>query len=59
MLDRPVKLGIKKDLFRPLALSHRRIEAALQAYCNTASLLQHCKPIATLHNILRPLARRE
>jgi ProP effector len=40
MLVRPVKLGIKKDLFPQSAISHRRIAAALRAYCNSAQYLK-------------------
>jgi ProP effector len=40
MLIRPVKLGIKDDLYRQSARSHRRITAALRAYCNTVPYLE-------------------
>jgi hypothetical protein len=39
-LVRPVKLGIKNDLYGQSAMSHRRITAALRAYCNSAQYLQ-------------------
>jgi ProP effector len=40
MLVRPVKLGIRKDLYGQSAMSHRRITAALRAYCNSAQYLK-------------------
>jgi ProP effector len=40
MLVRPVKLGIKNDLYGRSAFSHRRITAALCAYCNSAPYLK-------------------
>jgi ProP effector len=40
MLVRPVKLGIKDDLYRQSAISHRRITAALRAYCNSVHYLK-------------------
>jgi ProP effector len=39
-LVRPVKLGIKNDLYGRSALSHRRIAAALRAYCNSVQYLK-------------------
>jgi ProP effector len=39
-LVRPVKLGIKKDLFGQSAISRRRITAALRAYCNSVQYLK-------------------
>jgi ProP effector len=41
-LVRPVKLGIKDDLYGQSALSHRRITAALRAYCNSVHYLEAC-----------------
>jgi hypothetical protein len=38
-LVRPVKLGIKNDLYGQSAFSRRRITAALRAYCNSAPYL--------------------
>jgi sRNA-binding protein len=38
-LVRPLKLGIKDDLFAQCGISHRRITAALRLYCNGASYL--------------------
>jgi ProP effector len=40
MLVRPLKLGIKDDLFGQSAISHRRITAALRAYCNSVHYLR-------------------
>jgi sRNA-binding protein len=40
MQVRPVKLGIKDDLYGQSAMSHRRITAALRAYCNSAQYLK-------------------
>jgi ProP effector len=37
---RPVKLGIKKDLYEQSAISHRRIAAALRTYCNSVQYLE-------------------
>ena len=34
-LVRPVKLGIKDDLFERSTISHRRVAAALRSYCNS------------------------
>jgi sRNA-binding protein len=39
-LVRPVKLGIRDDLYGRSALSHRRIAAALRAYCNGVQYLK-------------------
>jgi ProP effector len=39
-LVRPVKLGIKKELFGQSAISRRRIAAALRAYCNGVQYLE-------------------
>jgi len=41
-LVRPVKLGIKDDLYGQSAISHQRITAALRAYCNSAHYLEAC-----------------
>jgi sRNA-binding protein len=38
-LVRPVKLGIKDDLYGQSAISHRRITAALRFYCNSVHYL--------------------
>jgi ProQ/FINO family len=35
-LVRPVKLGIKDDIYAQSAVSRRRITAALRSYCNSA-----------------------
>jgi ProP effector len=40
VLVRPVKVGIKDDLYVQSAMSHRRIAAALRAYCNSAHYLK-------------------
>jgi ProP effector len=40
MLVRPVKLGIRKDLYGQSAMSHRRIAMALRAYCNSVQYLK-------------------
>jgi ProP effector len=40
VLVRPVKLGIKDDLYERSAMSHRRITAALRAYCNSVQYLK-------------------
>jgi ProP effector len=37
---RPVKLGIKDDLYGQSAMSHRRITAALRTYCNSRQYLK-------------------
>ena len=39
-LVRPVKLGIKDDLYGQSAISHRRITAALRSYCNSVHYLR-------------------
>jgi ProP effector len=39
-LVRPVKLGIRNDLYGRSALSHRRIAAALRAYCKSVQYLK-------------------
>jgi sRNA-binding protein len=39
-LVRPMKLGIKDDLFEQSAISHRRIAAALRSYCNSLPYLR-------------------
>jgi ProP effector len=39
-LVRPVKLGIKDDLYGQCAISHRRITAALRSYCNSVHYLR-------------------
>src|SRR5579872_2470446 len=33
---RPLKLGIRQDLFAQCQISHRRLTAALMLYCNSA-----------------------
>jgi hypothetical protein len=38
-LVRPLKLGIKDDLYAHSAISHRRITAALRSYCNSVHYL--------------------
>jgi sRNA-binding protein len=40
MLVRPVKLGIKDDLYKQSAISHRCIAMALRAYCNSVQYLE-------------------
>jgi ProP effector len=40
MLVRPFKLGIKDDLYLQSDISHRRITAALRAYCNSVHYLK-------------------
>jgi hypothetical protein len=37
---RPLKLGIRDELFTQSAISHRRITAALRAYCNSVHYLK-------------------
>jgi sRNA-binding protein len=37
---RPMKLGIKDDLFDQATISHRRIAAALRSYCNSVHYLR-------------------
>ena len=39
-LVRPVKLGIKDDVFAQSDVSHRRISAALRCYCNSVHYLR-------------------
>src|SRR5271167_2764762 len=39
-LIRPVKLGIKDDLYAQCAISRRRITAALRSYCNSEHYLR-------------------
>jgi ProP effector len=39
-LVRPVKLGIKDDLYAQCAISRRRITAALRSYCNSEHYLR-------------------
>jgi ProP effector len=39
-LVRPVKLGVRNDLYGRSALSHRRIAAALRAYCKSVQYLK-------------------
>jgi ProP effector len=39
-LVRPVKLGIKDDVYGQSAISRRRITAALRSYCNSAHYLR-------------------
>ena len=39
-LVRPVKLGIKDDLYARSAISRRRISAALRSYCNSVHYLR-------------------
>jgi ProP effector len=39
-LVRPVKLGIKDDLYGQSEISHRRITAALRTYCNSEYYLK-------------------
>ena len=41
-LVRPLKLGIKDDLFAQSVISHRRIAAALRSYCGSANYLTTC-----------------
>jgi ProP effector len=40
LLVRPVKLRIKDDLYGQSAISHRRVTAALRAYCNRVHYLK-------------------
>ena len=40
MLVRPVKLGIRNDLYGQSSISHRRIAAALRTYCNSVRYLK-------------------
>jgi ProP effector len=39
---RPLKLGIKDDIYARSDMSHRRITAALRIYCGSASYLAAC-----------------
>jgi ProP effector len=39
-LVRPVKLGIKDDVFARSDVSHRRVSAALRCYCNSVHYLR-------------------
>jgi sRNA-binding protein len=39
-LVRPVKLGIKDDIYAQSAISRRRIKAALRSYCNSVHYLR-------------------
>jgi len=39
-LVRPVKLGIKEDIYAQSAVSRRRIAAALRSYCNSVHYLR-------------------
>jgi sRNA-binding protein len=39
-LVRPVKLGIKDDIYTQSAISRRRITAALRSYCNSVDYLR-------------------
>ena len=39
-LVRPVKLGIRNDLYAQSAISRRRITAALRSYCNNVHYLK-------------------
>jgi ProP effector len=41
-LVRPLKLGIKDDLFAQSVISHRRIAAALRSYCSGVNYLTAC-----------------
>ena len=47
MLVRPLKLGIKEDLYERTGISRRRITEALPSYCNRAA----CGPVAGLVGI--------
>jgi ProP effector len=38
-LVRPLKLGIRDDLYAQSDISHRRIAAALRSYCNSVNYL--------------------
>jgi ProP effector len=40
MWVRPVKLGIRNDLYGQSSMSHRRIAAALRTYCNSVRYLK-------------------
>jgi sRNA-binding protein len=39
-LVRPIKLGIKDDIYAQSAISRRRIKAALRSYCNSVHYLR-------------------
>jgi sRNA-binding protein len=39
-LVRPVKLGVKDDIYAQFAISRRRITAALRSYCNSVHYLR-------------------
>jgi ProP effector len=39
---RPLKLGIKDDIYARSDMSHRRIMAALRSYCSSANYLTAC-----------------
>jgi ProP effector len=41
-LVRPLKLGIKDDIYARSDMSHRRITAALRSYCSSANYLTAC-----------------
>jgi len=41
-LVRPLKLGIKDDIYARSDISHRRIMAALRSYCSSANYLTAC-----------------
>jgi sRNA-binding protein len=41
-LVRPLKLGIKNDIYARSDMSHRRITTALRAYCRSADYLTAC-----------------
>jgi sRNA-binding protein len=43
-LVRPVKLGIRNDLYAQSAISRRRITAALWSYCNKVHYLKASTP---------------
>jgi ProP effector len=48
---RPLKLGVKDDLYVRSAISRRRITAALRSYCNTTSYLTATKQGAVRVNL--------
>jgi ProP effector len=41
-LVRPLKLGIKDDIYARSGMSHRRVTAALKVYCNSVPYLTVC-----------------
>jgi len=41
-LVRPLKLGIKDDIYACSGMSHRRVTAALKAYCDSLHYLASC-----------------